>query len=151
VGLGDAAAVAAALDVVWATTRALSARPGATGLVHGDLHQENYLFDGGAVRAIDFDDCGWGFLLHDVAVTLSELEGRPGYAELRAALLEAHAAHGPLADDAGDHLAAFAVLRRVQLLVWVRESRAHPAFRERWRPWARELLDGLAAAVAAAG
>jgi hypothetical protein len=75
--VGDAAILAAAFDVVWATTRALAAEPGAAGLIHGDLHQANYLCDGWDVRAIDFDDCGWGFRLYDVAVTLSELAGRP--------------------------------------------------------------------------
>lgn len=33
------------------------------GLIHGDLHQENYLFCRGAVGAIDFDDCGYGHFL----------------------------------------------------------------------------------------
>ena len=46
----------------------------ATGLIHADLHYENFLFHDGVARAIDFDDCGWGFYLYDVAVTLWELE-----------------------------------------------------------------------------
>jgi Ser/Thr protein kinase RdoA (MazF antagonist) len=32
--------------------------PGEFGLIHGDLHQENFLFAGGRAAAIDFDDCG---------------------------------------------------------------------------------------------
>ena len=76
------------------------------------MHQEHYLFDGWDVRAIDFDDCGWGFRLYDVGVTLAELAGRPHEAELRAAGLEAHAARSPLPDGVERHLAALAVLRR---------------------------------------
>jgi Ser/Thr protein kinase RdoA (MazF antagonist) len=49
--VGEAAILAAALDVVWTTTRALAAVLGAAGLIHGDLHQENYRFDGWDVRA----------------------------------------------------------------------------------------------------
>ena len=76
----DAAAlVADALDPVRETTRRLAQTPGSFGLIHGDLHSENFLFHDGAVRAIDFDDCGWGFHLYDLAVTLWELEERPRY------------------------------------------------------------------------
>ena len=59
VSASHAAVFAAALDVVWATTRVLQAQPGNAGLIHGDLHQENYLFKHGDAQAIDFDDCGW--------------------------------------------------------------------------------------------
>jgi len=147
--VADAAVLAAALDVVWATTGELAAQPGTAGLIHGDLHQENYLFERGTARAIDFDDCGWGLFLYDVAVTLSELEGRPRYAELRDALLDEYAARRSLPAYADDHLAALAILRRIQLLAWVIESRGHAAFREEWRDRAREHLDALATRVAA--
>jgi Ser/Thr protein kinase RdoA (MazF antagonist) len=144
-----AADCAEALDVVWATTRELSAEPDGTGLVHGDLHQENYLFERGIARAIDFDDCGWGFTLYDLAVTLSELEGHPRYDGLRAALLDEYAGRRSLPPRADVHLEAFAILRRMQLLMWGLESRRHAAFRDGWRAWAREDLRGLAAALEA--
>ena len=51
--------------------------------------------------------------------------------------------------NADDHLAALAILRRIQLLTWVIESRGHAAFREEWRDRAREHLDALATRVAA--
>ncbi|MCI0398355.1 MAG: phosphotransferase, partial [Chloroflexi bacterium] len=43
--------------------------PGVYNLIHADLHQANYLLHNGQVRAIDFDDCGWGHLAYDIAVT----------------------------------------------------------------------------------
>ena len=39
------------------------------------------------------------------------------------------------------------MLRRMQMLMWALESREHAAFRDTWRVWAREELDGIAAAV----
>ena len=146
---GDAAVVAAALEVVRASTSELDARPASAGLIHGDLHQENYFFSSGRAQAIDFDDCGWGYFLYDFAVTLFELEDRPAYPELRAALLGAYGELRPLPADAETHLAAFALLRRMQLLMWALESREHPAFRTTWRDWAREDLGALAAALGA--
>jgi Ser/Thr protein kinase RdoA (MazF antagonist) len=144
----DASVFASALEVVWATTRLLAGETTAFGLVHGDLHCENVLFHGSEARAIDFDDCGWGFHLYDVAVALWELEGRPRYDELRDALLEAYGESRALPEDYAVHIRALFVLRRLQMLLWVLESREHAAFRGRWQAWAREELDAIARAVA---
>jgi Ser/Thr protein kinase RdoA (MazF antagonist) len=143
-----AGTIAEALDVAWASTRSLAACPENVGLIHGDLHQENYLFRAGEALAIDFDDCGWGFLLYDLAVALWELEGRPGYAGLRAALLEGYGRRRPLPPDADVHLRAFAILRRLQILLWILESRDHAAFRDDWHDWSDKELWGIRAAMA---
>jgi Ser/Thr protein kinase RdoA (MazF antagonist) len=145
----DAAMFENALEVVWVSTRTLAKGTGAFGLIHGDLHYENVLFDRGEAGAIDFDDCGWGFRLYDLAVTLSELEGRPRYDELRNALLDGYAQVRPLPEEHTIHLSAFFVLRRMQLLLWVLQSRDHAAFRDKWQPWARTELDAIAAVVGA--
>jgi Ser/Thr protein kinase RdoA (MazF antagonist) len=138
---------ARALDAVWAATHDLAAKPDAFGLIHADLHQENYLFSDEVARAIDFDDCGWGFHLYDLAVTLSELEGRPRYAEMSRALLEAYARGRPLPDRHEAYLAAFIALRRMQLITWILESRQHATFRDDWQPWAGKELLALSTAM----
>ena len=146
-GLGtprDAAAVAAALARVRATERELAAAPGGAALIHGDLHHENVVFAGGEARAIDFDDCGHGPLLYDLAVTRFELTSRPA---LRDALLDEYAALRGLPPRAEEHLATLELLRRIQMIMWVLESREHPRFRASWRAWAREDLDALDAAL----
>jgi Ser/Thr protein kinase RdoA (MazF antagonist) len=139
----DAALVGRALDRVGETTRGLWASPASSGLIHGDLHYENFLFSAGEAIAIDFDDCGWGPYLYDVAVTLSELEERPIYPSLRETLLNTYVRYRPLPADFETHLHALSVLRRVQLLLWILESRDQAAFREEWRAWAGEELDAL--------
>ncbi len=105
------------------------------------------LFGNDSVGVIDFDDCGWGFFLYDLAVPLSEVTLRPGYPAMRNALLEAYARRRPLPDDAGTHVDAFIVLRGLQILVWVLESRDLPAFRDRWADWVRAELDWLAGRI----
>jgi Ser/Thr protein kinase RdoA (MazF antagonist) len=144
VSRADAATVARALDVVRGTTSELERDGDAFGLLHGDLHYENVLFKDSAARAIDFDDCGWGFFLYDLAVALREVEDRPEYDRLQDALLEGYAGVRPLPEGHARHLAALNVLRRLQILMWILESRAHAAFRDAWRTWAREELDALA-------
>ena len=145
----DATVLADALDVVWAAIHELGTDPGASGLIHGDLHYENFLFHRGAARAIDFDDCGWGFYLYDLVVSLWELEGRPHYDAMRAALLDAYARLRPLPDGYETQLLALAILRRTQMLIWMLESRGHATFRPHWERWAREERDGIAAALEA--
>ncbi len=46
------------------------------GLIHADLHLGNALFCRDDVRVIDFDDCGFGYWLYDIAVALWELRHR---------------------------------------------------------------------------
>lgn len=149
VSTDDAGLFARALEIVWATTRTLMRETGAFGLVHGDLHYENVLFHRGEARAIDFDDCGWGFRLYDLAVTLSELEKRPRYVEFQDALIGAYAQARRLPADHAMHINAFLVLRRMQILLWVLESRDHATFRDKWQVWARDELDAIATVVAA--
>lgn len=40
------------------------------GLIHGDLHQGNIVFQYGEPRPIDFGRCGYGYFLYDIAHTI---------------------------------------------------------------------------------
>ena len=145
----DAAIVEAAIERVWATLRELGTGSEHFGLIHADLHQENYLFASGEVRAIDFDDCGWGHHLFDLAVTLIEIRHLPHYSARRAALLAAYRSIRPFPVAHERHLDTFFALRNLQLLLWALDSREHPAFRDRWREWAADELHLLRAFLAA--
>ena len=147
VSSAGASVVTDALALVRRSTGALARTPQASGLMHADLHYENVLFHRGVALAIDFDDCGWGVHLYDLAVTLSELEDRRNYDALRDALLDGYAKHRPLPDRYDDHLRALAILRRVQLVLWILESRDLAAFRDDWRRWASKDLAALASAI----
>lgn len=148
-GNRDRRIIADALRQVRRSTAALANTPGAWGLIHADLHYENFLFDEGRALAIDFDDCGWGPYAYDLAVPLSELEDRSNYEALREALLNGYARQRALPNGYHDHLGALMILRRVQLIMWILESREQAAFRGKWRSWVREDVRALASRIEA--
>lgn len=119
--------------------RELGTGPDVYGLIHADLHQDNYFFSGRQVCAIDFDDCGWGHHLHDLSVTLSELRGRQRYGSLRAALLRGYRAVRSLPIEHERHLETFHALRTLQLTLWFIERRDDPSF----EGWQKDVRDGL--------
>lgn len=132
-----------ALELVWSTTRRLNDRTEPAGLIHADLHLDNVLFHEGSIRVIDFDDCGWGYPLYDVAVELTEITHRKDYGRLSEALLASYARLRALPPGYEADLAAFKVLRLMQVVIWILESRDHPTFRDRWQAWAADELDWL--------
>jgi Ser/Thr protein kinase RdoA (MazF antagonist) len=106
--------------------------PETFGLIHGDLHQENYFFHRGQVRAIDFDDCGYGYYLYDLAVTLSEVQWRKDTPELRKSFLIGYRSIRDLSSEHEGYLDTFITFRDLQLMIWKIEMRNHPAFRGDW-------------------
>lgn len=118
--------VAARMEAVMA---GLGHGPDAFGLIHADLHLENALFTRDEVRLIDFDDCGYGHRVYDLAVALWELRHDPGYPEFREALLAGYTAHRPLPHAQLDHLDAFIMAREVAFGLWFAgTARVNPAF-----------------------
>ena len=53
--------------------------PDAYGLIHADLYPENVLFKDGRALPIDFEDCGYGFWMWDIAIALCEWAWEPGW------------------------------------------------------------------------
>ena len=66
------------------------------GLIHADMHLGNALFWRGEVKVIDFDDCGFGYWLYDIAVSLWELRHRNDYEHFRSALIDGYTRRRPL-------------------------------------------------------
>ena len=100
------------------------------GLIHADLHLDNVLFWRGEVRVIDFDDCGFGYWLYDIAVALWELRYRDDYEDFRSALIEGYTQHRPLPPGQLEHLDDFIAAREVAIGLWFTgTAQANPAFR----------------------
>lgn len=80
----------------------------AFGLIHADIGiGANVLFGGGEARAIDFDDCAFGYWLFDIGVALSELRADEDYARYRDALRRGYAEVYTLPEAHWAHLDLF--------------------------------------------
>jgi Ser/Thr protein kinase RdoA (MazF antagonist) len=118
---------------VEATMEALGWAPADHGLIHADLHMGNLLHHRGTIRAIDFDDLGWGHYLYDLAVTQWYIRRRPDFAELSAAHLRGYRQRRPLPADREALIPTFMVARTLMMACYIAGRADHPRFR-RWAP-----------------
>ncbi|HXD68752.1 MAG TPA: phosphotransferase [Gaiellales bacterium] len=93
--------------------------PGRFGLVHADIRLANLLVDRGAVRVIDFDDCGFTWFMYDFATTVSFMEDHPRVPELQAAWTDGYRSVAPLAPEDEAILDTLVMLRRLLLVAWI--------------------------------
>jgi Ser/Thr protein kinase RdoA (MazF antagonist) len=89
------------------------------GLIHADLRLANLLEVAGDTRVIDFDDCGEGWFLYDVATALSFMEDREDVAELIAAWVDGYRTVAPLSAEEVAEIPTFLMLRRLLIVAWI--------------------------------
>ena len=111
----------------------LGVAPASFGLIHGDLSFGNVLFGEQGPVPIDFDDCGFGYFLHDFAVPLAGAYQQPGFEERYDAFLGGYRQVLALAPDLLLHLPVFLGLRSAQLIL----DYSGPS------PWPEGILDQL--------
>jgi Ser/Thr protein kinase RdoA (MazF antagonist) len=117
--------------------------PDAFGLVHADLFlggDGNVLFSGQEARAIDFDDCGFGYWVYDLAVPLAHWQEVEAFPQMRDALLEGYAQIRLLHKQQLGYLDLFMAARHVSEILWAIDiAQVNPGFREQlegWLQWA---------------
>ena len=89
------------------------------GLIHADLRLANLMVDGQGLTAIDFDDCGYGWWVYDLASALSFIETDPRLPDLIACWCEGYTAIAPLRPEDRAMIPAMILLRRVLLTAWL--------------------------------
>ena len=119
-------------DELRETMRLRGGDPASFGLVHGDFHAGNYLFDDGAVGFIDFEDLGWGDYLYDVGTALFGVLEQREYPRLVASFAEAYAEMFGLPDDLERKLRSFQLFRAL-FLTHIAVIREDPAENAWWR------------------
>lgn len=113
---------------------AIGTTPDRFGLIHGDLGFENALVaENGSVTVIDFDDCGPGWFVHELAVALYPHDRTTGLVSRYEALVEGYRRERALPDSLLSELPTFLMARRLATLGWA-FSRAETAHARRQRP-----------------
>lgn len=110
------------------------------GLIHADLRLANLLVQGERTRVIDFDDCGFGWYLHDLASALSFHEDHPDVPRWVSHWLQGYTREHGLSDAELAMIPAFVVQRRLQLLAWTGTHAETRTVQELGPDWASRCL-----------
>ena len=115
------------------------------GLIHADLVRENILVEENTVHFIDFDDCGFGYRLFDIATALFKNRAEPDYKNLEAALLDGYRSRRFMDSEP---LPLFMAMRAFSYVGWIIPRMDEPGGLERNHRfianalvWAERLLE----------
>ncbi len=89
------------------------------GLIHADLRIANLLIEDHKIKVIDFDDCGFSWLLYDLGAAFSFIEDHPEKETMIVAWLGGYQKIRPLDLDDIAQIPTFIMLRRMVLLGWI--------------------------------
>ncbi|MCD7891053.1 MAG: phosphotransferase [Ruminococcus sp.] len=89
------------------------------GLIHADLRLANIIVEGDTIKVIDFDDCGSGWYLHDLASFISFIEHKEIVPDLINAWLRGYKKITPFTDTDFEEIDTFILMRRLQLMAWL--------------------------------
>lgn len=89
------------------------------GLIHADLRLANLMVDAEGLWVLDFDDCGFGWWIYDVAAALSFIETDPRLPDLIARWCDGYRTVAPLRPEDRAMIPAMVLLRRVLLTAWL--------------------------------
>ncbi len=93
--------------------------PDRFGLIHCDMRLANLLVDGDVTKVIDFDDCGFSWLMYDAATTVSFFEDRADVPELMRAWARGYRRVAALSAEDEHEITTFVMLRRLLLVAWI--------------------------------
>lgn len=111
------------------------------GLIHSDLRAANLLKDGNVMQVIDFDDCGFGWHMYDLAASVSFLETDPRVGNWIRAWVEGYRTEGTLDDGDILQIPVFIMARRLQLLAWVTSHRDSDPVKELYAGFAAGTVE----------
>ncbi len=111
------------------------------GLIHADLVRENVLVDDGRIALIDFDDCGHGWRLFDIATALLRNRREPRYGAIRQALIEGYRSRRVLGDATLAYLPFFLLLRGVTYIGWAAARPELPDHEDRLARYTAEVRE----------
>lgn len=111
--------------------------PDVYGMIHSDMYAENVLFKAGEVIPIDFEDCGFGYWMWDIAVVLGQWPWTEDWYWMRHAFLEGYETVRTLPGSQLKHLDLFMATQYATMVLWatalIKNDPARQAEHEEWR------------------
>jgi Ser/Thr protein kinase RdoA (MazF antagonist) len=115
-----------------------------SGLIHSDIYPENVLFDGGRASLVDFEDCGFGYWIWDIAVALCTWAWQPGWEEMREAFISGYSEVRTLPADQRALLDLFIAAQYATMLLWATAFIHHDPIRiDEYEPWRDDSANRL--------
>jgi Ser/Thr protein kinase RdoA (MazF antagonist) len=90
----------------------------AYGMIHADLYPENVLFKAGKAFPIDFEDCGYGYWMWDIAIALSEWAWGKDWERMRDAFWEGYTQIHTLPKTQWTQLDLFVATQFATMVLW---------------------------------
>ena len=115
---------------------ALGKSPEAYGLIHADLYPENVLYKAGQPYPIDFEDCGYGYWMWDIAVALCRWAWGAEWERMRDAFRDGYAQVRTLPEAQWAQLDLFVATQFATMVLWASEFLKHDPVRvAEYQPW----------------
>jgi Ser/Thr protein kinase RdoA (MazF antagonist) len=99
------------------------------GLIHADLHEKSYHFQEGRVSILDFDTCGYGYYIYDLAVPMRNFVHQDEYLTLKKALFKGYRRIRSLSIIEERLVKHFVAGRLMIHTLMLAANRDHPAFK----------------------
>jgi Ser/Thr protein kinase RdoA (MazF antagonist) len=115
----DVGTLEAVADLIKQRLGAFGQSPQRFGLIHSDIRLANLLICGDDTRVIDFDDCGLGWFLYDLASAVSFIETNPGLDKVIDAWVEGYRRSASLSEEEEREIPTFIMMRRLTLFAWL--------------------------------
>lgn len=86
------------------------------GMIHSDLRTANLLKDGDRIGVLDFDDCGKGWYMYEIAGAVALIEHRADLEEIIAEILKGYESILPVSKEEKEEIWTFIMMRRIGML-----------------------------------
>jgi Ser/Thr protein kinase RdoA (MazF antagonist) len=108
----------------------------AFGLIHADLYPENVLFKAGRAYPIDFEDCGYGYWMWDIAVALCTWAWDNNWDRMRDAFQKGYTQYRTLPAEQWALLDLFVATQFATMVLWASAFLKHDPMRTaEYIPW----------------
>jgi len=119
------------------TMNTIGTGPDAFGMIHADMYPENVLFRNGEVFPIDFEDCGFGYWIWDIAIALCQWPWTEEWHWMRDALLDGYSKIRTLPESQLKHIDLFMATQYATMVLWatmfIKRDPAMKTEHEKWR------------------